>query len=306
MGSGATIVFGIIRVTPGDPAAVMLAGAGPAHGDPVPVVAGQVGAGRPGPIHLHEQARAVGAGRPRGTDDPADADVALDRQRHRAAGGDPVRRQTRHHAGSVGAVVLDVHLQRAELLAGPAADADFLGEAGLAARVWLWRPRCIAGHAPVAPDPARRGAGPGEFRADHPLHPRQHAGRAARRLRAHGAGQGPAGKQGHPEACRAQRADPDPDGVGPDDGPSDQRRGRDGNGVRPARRGQPGGGGGIAPRLPRHPGRAAGHRGHLRADQPPYRPAVPGGRSSGPLLMMRLTPEAPAALTDAPQVEQLT
>ncbi|KAG1264025.1 hypothetical protein G6F65_014421 [Rhizopus arrhizus] len=237
------------------------AGAGPAHGDPVPVVAGQVGAGRPGPIHLHEQARAVGAGRPRGTDDPADADVALDRQRHRAAGGDPVRRQTRHHAGSVGAVVLDVHLQRAELLAGPAADADFLGEAGLAARVWLWRPRCIAGHAPVAPDPARRGAGPGEFRADHPLHPRQHAGRAARRLRAHGAGQGPArdsrGRPPHP----AQRATSHDHAAGP---AGRHHAGRLGRGRKRLCLARPGPAG-LRIGGPARPEHLAGHRVRVRA-----------------------------------------
>ena len=48
----------------------------------------------------------------------------------------------------------------------------------------------LAGDAAVAPDPAGGGAGPGELGADHPLHPRQHAGRAARRLRAHRPRQG--------------------------------------------------------------------------------------------------------------------
>ena len=66
----------------------------------------------------------------------------------------------------------------------------------------------------------------------------------------------------------AQRAGADRHRARPDGRAADRRRDRHRDGVRPARRRQPGGLRGAAARLPGDPGRAAGDRGDLRAHQP--------------------------------------
>ena len=87
------------------------------------------------------------------------------------------------------------------------------------------------------------------------------------------------------QARAAQRAGADRHGARPDRRADDRRRGRHRNGVRPARRRQPGGQRGDPARLPGDPGRAAGGGGDLRADQLRHRPALHRGRSAREGLM---------------------
>ncbi|KAG1453748.1 hypothetical protein G6F57_015659 [Rhizopus arrhizus] len=261
-------------------------------------------------------------GRPGHLDVLADAGIATDRPTHGADRvdrplHDAVRRAGGSTPGRAGC------LERRPLAGPPGDDRRGLcvfgagvpdrlqpclwlfHQAGLAAGAGLQAPRGRPCAVPAPPGAALPVAGSGLHGAADAHDARHHAGGPVRGLHPHRARQGPVVGT-HRVACVEERRQPHRHHHRRGRGPADWRRRSYRNRVRDSRPGPPDHRRRAAPRLPGDPGRVAGGLGHLRADQPPYRPAVPGGRSSGPLLMMRLTPEAPAALTDAPQVEQLT
>ena len=218
-------------------------------------------------VDLPQPAGAVGHRRARRADADADPAGDPDRQRHRPADRHPRRLPARQRLRPGGGDAGDDQRQHPELLARPAGAAADRGEARAAAGRRLRAAGCGLPRADEPPAAAGAGAGRGQLGADPALHPRQHAGRAERRLCPHRQGQGPGRAPRGDAPCVQERADPDPHHHRPHRRPAGQRCRRHRERLQPAGRRQPRRLGGAAARLSGDPGRAADRRRALRADQ---------------------------------------
>ena len=201
-----TVVFLIVRVTPGDPAAIML---GPdATAAEVAALRDSLGLNQPilvqyvlyfgellsgdlGQIDLPQQARAHGPRRARRADPVPDPVRDADR----CAIAVPIGILAAYRRGSAfDQVVATLAMMSASIPSfwlGLVAQQMIAVKLGHPAggRLRAARRRFLRAHA--APDPAGRGSGCRQLGADLALHPRQHARRAQRRLCPHRQGQGP-------------------------------------------------------------------------------------------------------------------